>query len=270
MFTGPVDKPHREVSWFDSSVVEAMSADGATVMFVEGGGTGETSEGYAHFLRRGDAPATLIDHGFASTLVPDGSAVIVAASATKLARIPTGVGAPQPVALGKIAQLDISDRLAISWNGRFLVARGAEASGASRLWRFDLGGGDIVPIETATHTDEHPITSDGTLVAVSHPSGGIDLVSLAGKPTRVIAGAADERPVGFSGDATALFTSHLEDGSIAIDRLDLATDARTRWTRLTPEQKPTYYRIVLDPTGQLVTYSTSSDTSDLYVLTRPR
>ena len=270
MFTGGREGPYHDVSWFDSSDVEAASADGSTVMFVEAGGTGETEEGYAQFLRRGDAPATLIGHGWASTLVPDGSAVITVANPTKLVRIPTGVGTPQPIDLGKIAHLDISDRLALAWNGRFLIVRGAEATGPTRLWRLDLAGGAIVPIDAPAGTKQHPITSSGGLVAVAQPSGGIALVAFDGRPAHVVAGAADEVPLSFSGDDTALFTSHIDSGIIAIDRIELATDARTPWARLMPEQKPTFYQVALDPSGAQITYSTSSDTSDLYVLERPR
>ncbi len=271
MFRGPRSGPFHDVSWFDSSIVEAISADGAIEMFVDGLGTNQTmDDGYAQFLRRGDAPATMIGHGFASTLLPDGSAVISATSPTKLARIPTGIGAPQPIALGKIAQLDVSDRLAISWNGRFLVVRGAEANAPTRLWRIDLTSGEVASIEARAGVDQHPITSDGSTVALAQPTGGVALVSLAGKPLHAIAGPIDERALGFSADDATLFVSHLEAGTIAIDRLDLATDARTPWTRLTPEQTPAYYRVALDATGEVVTYSTSSDASDLYVLERPR
>jgi hypothetical protein len=60
-----------------------------------------------------------------------------------------------------------------------------------------------------------------------------------------------------------------EGESIAVDRIEIASGQRTNWIRLVPPQRPVYYSIALDATGEHVTYSTNSDASDLFVLEPP-
>ncbi|MBA3396872.1 MAG: protein kinase [Deltaproteobacteria bacterium] len=269
MFTGPINGPMREVGWFDSSVVEAVSADGQTIAFLEGTGTGQTADGYAQFLRRGDAPATLIGHGYRFTLLPDASAMIGVAGETKLVRIPNGVGEPVSIPLGKIAKLDVSDKVVVSWNGRHVVVRGAEAGAAMRLWLIDLDKPDPQPITADHRGGPHPITPDGRLVAIARAAGGIELIPVAGEPPSSIEGPLGEKPLSFTADGTALFVTHLTGQTIEVDRITLANGERTPWTRITPEQMPFYYSVMLDADGDVVTYSTNADASDLYVLEPP-
>ncbi len=273
LFTGPLAGPHREIGWFDGSEVEAVSADGKVVGFIESIGTLQNDDGYAQYIRRAppdhtgpDEPATLIGHGGRFTLLPDASAVI-AANPTSLVRISTGVGTPAPIPLGKVAQIDPSDRVAVSWSGRHVVVRGAEAGAPLRLWRIDLETkGTPEPIESSYTTGRHPISPDGQLVAIPHAAGGIELVPFPRGDVRTIAGPVAEEPLSFSGDGASLFVMHLTGGTIEVDRITLATGKRESWTRITPEQRPVYHSVVLDADGGSVTYSTNSDASDLYVL----
>jgi len=269
LFTGPRGGAMREVGWFDSSEVEAVSADGSTIAFIEAAGTGQTAAGYAQFLRRGDAPATLIGHGHRFTLLPDASAVLAVVGPSKLQLSSTGVGTPRPIPLGRIAQLDTSDKVVVSWSGRYAVVRGAEAGKPMRLWRIDLQGGEPQPIDAEHAGGPHPIAPDGSQLAITRAAGGVELIGLAGQPARFVAGPIDERPLSYTADGKALFVMHLADTTIEVDRIDLATGERTAWTRITPEQTPFYYSVVLDDDGDVVTYSTNSDASDLYVLAPP-
>lgn len=269
MFTGPRGGPFRDVGWFDSSEVESVSSDGTAIAFIEAAGTGVVGDGHAQFLRRGDRPASLIAQGFHLTLLPDASAAIVLVGATQLSRVPTGAGTASNLPLGKIATLDIGDRIASSWSGRYVVVRGAEAGSAMKLWRIDLEDPIPAPIEVAHDGRHHPISPDGATVAVTRAEGGIELVTVASGARRGLAGPAGEQPLSFTGDGTAVFVMHLTGDTIEVDRIDLATAERSPWTRISPEQKPVYYSVVLDATGETVTYSTNSDASDLYVLEPP-
>ncbi len=230
MFSGPIDGPFRELGWFDSSEVESMSRDGASLALVEASGTGATDEGAPCFVRRGSAPATLIGHAFRCALLPDASAVIAISGPTKLQRIPTGVGTAIAIPLSKIAQLDISNSIAVSWDGRYIVVSGAERGTPNRLWRIDLEHPDPQPIAAPYTSGEHPIASDGDTVALARPEGGITLVSVSGKPARALAGPHDETPLGFTRDGAALFVSRLTSGTIEIDRVEIATNTRAEWS----------------------------------------
>jgi hypothetical protein len=249
-----------------------MSSDGSAIAFYEDAGTGMTAEGYAHFFRRGDQPPTLLTHGYHMALVPDGSAALVIANPKKLARVPTGIGTAVSLELGPIQELDIGDFVALAWKGRYGVVRGNDASGTSKLWRVDLDNPRQPPqlVPANAQSGRHPISPDGSLVAVPRDAGGIDVVSMTGAPAITIEGIAGDSPVSFTGDGTAIFVSHVVDTTtIQIDRIELATKARSPWLSISPEQPPVYYTLALDAAGEHVTYSTNSDASDLYVLQPP-
>jgi len=265
MFTGPRTGPYREVSWFDSSDVESVSRDGSAIAFVEA--SGQTANGYPLFVRQGDHAPSQFAQGYRAALLPDGSAALVLVGEKRLDLVPTGMGTTTPLALGPIEALDIGDSVAISWQGTYAVVRGT-AGGESKLWRVDVSSPTKPPtmIPTTSVSTRHPISPDGSMVAVAREAGGVELVVVATGAVTVIEGPPGETPVGFTGDGTALFVTRIAEDSLQVDRIDLATRARTSWLRATPEQRPVYHSIVLDASGEHVTYSTNSDASDLYVL----
>ena len=187
----------------------------------------------------------------------------------KLTRVPTGIGSTTAFALGPIEQLDVGDKVAMSWQGRYAVVRGADKSNAMRLWRVKSSSPQSPPQPISAVSDGgHPISPDGSLVAIARDAGGVDVVPVAGGAATTFEGAVGEDPIGFSGDGTALFVTRAVEDTIHVDRIELASHARTSWLQITPEQRPVFYTIALDATGEHVTYSTNSDASDLYILER--
>ncbi len=271
LFTGPRGGPFREVGWFDSSQVEAVSRDGSTILFVEAAGTGLTSDGAAQFLRRGDSPPALIAQGYRGTLLPDAGALVVINGPQKLMRVPTGPGTPTPIPVAPIAELDISDSPTVAWSGRYLALRGAIAGGKMQLWRIDLAtpGSPAELIAVPSRSGSHPLSPDGERVAIARPEGGVEVIPVKGGNSVVFQGLVDEQPLSFTADGAALFVMRATSDMIDVQRIDLATGARTAWARIIPEQRPVYYSVVLDATGANITYSTNSDSSDLYVIEPP-
>ncbi len=270
LFTGPRrGGTYREVGWFDSSEVDAVSADGATIAFVEGAGTGITADGYAAFIRRTGELASQITNAYRMALLPDASAAIVIAGKDQLQRIPTGVGKVTALSTGPVKELDIGDRIAMSWSGDYVVIRGAEPGRSMRLWRIDLRDGAIQPIESTHLGGRHPISPDGQTIATARAAGGIELQPVAGGVPKVLESAIGEEPLSFHRDGASLFTLRLIEDSIAVDRIEIATGTRETWVRITPEQHPQFYNVALSADGEVVTYSTNSDASDLYVIEAP-
>ncbi|MDX2091118.1 MAG: serine/threonine-protein kinase, partial [Kofleriaceae bacterium] len=108
MFTGPrTGGAYREVGWFDSSEIEGVSHDGSTLAFLEASGTGLDRDGYAHFIRRGTAPAAKLVNAYGAALLPDASALIAVTSTSTLQKVPTGVGTPSALPIAPIAHLEI-------------------------------------------------------------------------------------------------------------------------------------------------------------------
>src|SRR6185503_14738786 len=150
------------------------------------------------------------------------------------------------------------------------VVRGAEAKGEMKLWRLDLATRTQPIAIAARHGGgHHPISPDGSLIAIAREPGGIDLVPVTGGSTSSVDGPVGEQPVSFTADGAALFVVHVVGDTIEVDRIELADHSRSSWLRIVPEQRPVYYSVALDATGQQITYSTNSDSSDLYVLEPP-
>jgi hypothetical protein len=264
MFVKPHDKPAKNTSWFDGTNVESVSADGSVIAFEEGLGAGMTDAGYALFTRVSTQAPAQLGYGYHMALAPDARSAIALTSGG-LTRISTTSDTREPLALGKLAQLDISDRIAMSWSGKDVVVRGAEAGKPMQLWRVPLDHGEPQPLGRDAPHEKHPISPDGAWVALS-AAGGVTLISTDGKPERALAGPPHEQPIAFSGDGTLLFTYQTKDGEIEIDSLVLATGERMKWDVLRPEQVPEYFSIALDQAGQLIAYSVSSTRADVYVL----
>jgi hypothetical protein len=264
-------RPH-DIGWFDGTAADGMSIDGAVVAFSEVLGTGENRDGYPVYVRRGDAAPVVVAHGRAAALLPDGSGVIVASvEQGALLRVPTGAGATTALPRGDVDRIDFYTSLAVSWNGRWLVFRGAVAGGRMRLWLQDLEGGPPRAIgPDAMRGGTHPISPDGAWVASADP-GGVRLLSTAGAADRILPGAAGEQPISFTADGSALFV--LDGGSFPrqLRRVEVATGRRTPWDTLvgTAEDDTTYAPVALDGDGQHLAYSISTTQSDLYVVEPP-
>ena len=256
MFTGPRGGPFKDVAWFDSSDVESVSADGRVIGFTEAAGTGETAAGYPQFVRNGSEPATLFAHGMRSAMLPDASAALVVVD-HQLSRVPIGLGTATTIPLGAISAFDISDHIAIGWSGKVAVVRGVDASGAMKLWRLDPS--DPVrppqPLAVAHPGGPHPVSPDGARLALVRARGGVDVIALDGTMTTAIDGVVGEVPLSFSGDGRYLFVSHQVNDAIEVDRIDPTTGAREAWAKITPEQRPVYYSVVLSADGETLTYS---------------
>jgi hypothetical protein len=245
------------------------------VLFDESMGTGETREGYATYVRRGEGPPVLVGHAFSATLVPDGSAVVsITGERDPLARVPTGAGEAQALPKGTIDRIDINDAIAISWDGRWLVARAAAAGGAMRLWRWDLvwGGAPIAFGPDAIDEGRHPISPDGKWVAVSDERGGVRLISTTGAPDRAIAGLALDEPMAWSGDGASLYVLVAGEYPRSLVKVDVASGKRTPWLSLTaPDIAETGFMwLAIDAAGDRAVYSVFTPQSDLYVLEPPR
>ncbi len=265
MFVKQHDGPAKNTSWFDGTNVESVSADGKVIAFLEGLGAGMTDAGYALFTRVGTQAPAQLGYGYHMALAPDARSAI-ALTGAGLARISTTSDTREPLALGKLAQLDISDRIAMSWSGKDVVVRGAEAGKPMQLWRVPLDGREPQPLGRDAPHEKHPISADGAWVALANSAGGVTLISTAGKPDRALAGPPHEQPIAFSGDGALLFTYFTKDGEIEIDSLVLATGERMKWDTLRPDHISEYFSIALDQSGQLIAYSLSSTRADVYVL----
>jgi eukaryotic-like serine/threonine-protein kinase len=97
------DSSDRDLSWYDGSALEVLSADGRTVVFGEIRGGGGARQGI--YLRKTDGSAAVrLADGFPEDLSPDGRWVLKRPidSAHGWELLPVGVGLPRTLPRGSV------------------------------------------------------------------------------------------------------------------------------------------------------------------------
>ena len=238
----PGETAERDLSWFDRTFQEDLSADGRTMIFHESGRGGGPRQ--SAFLRPVDgSPAVRLGDGMALALSPDTRWVVAFphnATSGVIARLfltPTGAGEPRPLPAGKIASY-----FDAFWfgDGKRLLLAAAEEGRPRRLFVQDLPDGEPRPATPeGVTTTTHSISPDGEWVAARRfePGALFALYPVAGGEPRPIPGLLlQETPLRWSGDGRFLFI-RVPDKTplpVRIARLDLATGRREPWLSLAP------------------------------------
>jgi hypothetical protein len=277
----PGETVERDLSWFDRTVQDDLSADGRTMVFNESGRGGGPRQ--SAFLRPVDgSPAVRLSDGFALALSPDARSVVVSPDLPtppdwdyhRLVLMPTGAGEPRPLPAGKI--VSYYDAWWTS-DGQRLLLTAREASRPLRLFLQRLPDGEPAPITpegvmTATST----ISPDSRWVAAKRlePGALFELYPLAGgKPHPILGLQPREEPLGWSGDGRSLFVRVPDSAPlpVRIVKLDLGTGRREPWINLVPSDPAGVHgipntHINLSADGRGYIYSYSRMLGDLYLV----
>jgi len=270
----PGETKERDLSWFDSSTVRNLSADGKTVLFDERGeGGGENS---AIYLRGTDgSPAVRLGEGRALGLSPDGKWVVsllTQTSTQQLALLPTGAGETKLLERGGIESYQAQS---VAWfpDGRRLLFTGREMNRKPRLYTQEVTGGPPQPF-LAEELSAGLISPDGKLAAAFSPDGSpggkAALYPLDGGPPRPLPGIdPGESALGWSSDGRALYLARLRGLPAKVYRYDLATGRQELWKEIMPpdpDQISGIVSLALTPDGQSYVYSYSHVLSTLYLV----
>ena len=233
----------RNLSWLDWSYPDDLSEDGTTLLFEEQnivtpGGN------YRIYLRKLDgSPAVFLGEGRAFGLSPDGKWALAANTsdgAKALVALPTGSGQPRTIAAGTPYDWG-------SWfpDGRRVLAVGAQAGHGSRLYVVDVESGTARAATPEGVTVYHwrALSPDGKTALALAADGAPTLYPIEGGEPRLLPGATREDvPIRWTSDGRAVFVQRGQDVPLRVDRIDVATGARTLWKELPP----------LDPAGVMV------------------
>jgi serine/threonine protein kinase len=134
----------RDLSWLDRTIFDAISADGSTILFHEGGqGAGALG---TTFIRSLDgSPAVRLSEGYGIDLSPDGKWALIwlPVVPAQYRLVPTGVGESKTVATPNIAQVR---PLGFTRNQRGLVWVGFTTQNQRQTFITDLDGSNPRPI----------------------------------------------------------------------------------------------------------------------------
>jgi dipeptidyl aminopeptidase/acylaminoacyl peptidase len=238
----PGETSDRDVSWFDGSSLEALSADGRIAIFGEIRGGGGPTQGI--YLRKTDgSPAVRLGDGYPEDLSVDGRLVLARLNAAPpgWVLLPVGAGSPRSLPIGRLAALHEANFLP---DGR-VVFGGSEAGGGGRIYVQDTSGGLPRAISPeGVHTAARA-TPDGHFVEGT--SGGKHALYPVdgGEPRALPFLSAEDTALQWTNDGRFMYVLRASPWSstpaeiyqtleAVIDRVDVSTGARTLWRTIKP------------------------------------
>jgi eukaryotic-like serine/threonine-protein kinase len=269
----PGESAERDLSWFDYSSVQDLSADGRTMLFIEEAEEGGAPEGNAVYIRKLDgSPAVRIGEGMASGLSPDGRWVIARVlTSPSLTLIPTGAGEIRTLERGPIEQFVRG----AGWfpDGKRIWFNGREPGRGIRAYVQNIDGGAPRPL-LPEGFQGRLVSSDGKLIAAmdrSGPDRRVVFFSAEGQPVAL----SHDLPPGsepsvFSSDSRFLFAFGLGQIPTPVYRLDLTTGKKQLWKELAPADRSGLESmgiVRLSADGRSYAYSYSRCQNDLYLVT---
>jgi hypothetical protein len=250
----------KDLSWFNHSFVEDISADGRQILFMELPDL---------YLRSVDgSPAVKLGTGFDSgALSPDGSLVAaITAAGDRLSVLPTREGETIELPRGSVGTYR-----QVQWmpDGRQLLFSAEDGEG-SRVFLQDLAGGSPRPLTPVGYANPCP-APDGAQFAARGPQDHIVLHRLSGGSPRDVSGQHPGRKLlRWSPDGRWLFAYRQGDLPGRLLRIDLSTGAEEVVRTLMPPDPAAVWRIhpvVVSADGRHYAYSATQNLSDLYVYT---
>jgi hypothetical protein len=268
----PGETKERNLSWFDWSFPDDLSADGRTVLFTEANRL--SKDGYAVYVRKTDgSPAVQLGEGGGGALSPDGKwalSVLRPFADTQLALLPTGPGQPRLLPQDAIRY---GGRSAFLPDGHRVLVAGTEQGRKPRLFVRDLEGGPARPISpegilmpfnglAVSPNGKHATAIGADEKAYLYPIEG-------GAPSAIPGLAPGELPVIWS-SATSLFVvSRPGVVPARVSRVDITTGRRELVREIAPLDPAGIFSIDpvrLTPDGKSYVYSYRRLLSDLYVV----
>lgn len=250
----------RDLSWFDTSGLAALSRDGRSLLF---------DDRFGVYLRAmdGSPPVDLgLKDAFADDLSPDGNTILATAlTAKRLILVPRSGGNPRP--LPKYGIMSYSGARFFP-DGKRILFTGAEKDIKLRSYVQEIAGGPPRPV-TPEGSWGLSISPDGEEVAGIQHAPGISIWRVqGGEPWTVPGSLENDRPVAWHSSRRALWVFHRDEVPGRVFQVDIATGRRTLWKELRPPDSAGVYSIIdfeITPDASAYVYSYSRLLSQLYV-----
>ncbi len=255
----PGESKERDLTWLDYSLPTAISADGRTVLFTEGGEGG--GPGYSVYVRETDgSPAVRLGEGFGQALSPDRKwAIAIQRPATdpQLVAYPTGAGEARVFPKEGLSVLNAC------WfpDGKKLLFTANEPGRGPRLYERDFEGGKPRALTPEGYRGLRVVSPDGKWAVVTGPDRKTYLYPLAGGEPTVVSGVeVNEVVAGAASDSRSIYVYRRGEIPTNVSRLDVTTGHRQPWRSLAPadaggvsEIRVPFRRRVATPTSTTTT-----------------
>jgi len=269
-----IDAPaERDLTWQGWSRPFALSDDGKTLAFGDGGLSSVKGEVRGYIRTTDGAPAILLGHeGNPIALSPDGKWVL-AASATvhRLSLVPTGVGETRTIDTGRVTGLSLIVG-GTRWlaDGQRIAFVGNEADRPPRVFLANLAGGQPESITPEGVFGPLVVSPDSTAIVVRDQRRlPVRYPLVGGTPTPVAGAMAGDDPLAWSRDGRFIWVLSRATTPAKIFRIELQTGRRTLW-RDVPYRDPAgvefgELRVVMSGDGSKFIYGYHKHLSELYV-----
>jgi serine/threonine protein kinase len=224
----------RDLSWLDASIGTALSGDGGTLLFHEGGQAGGRS--YATYVRKTDgSPAVRLGEGASLALSPDGKwALSMIVDPPSLTLLPTGAGAARK--LGRPGLAYVVFAAGFSPDGKRVFFAAHEKGAPLRTYTQEIDGGEPKPIGPEGKLAGTPRPDGRHLVAAGGLTSRLYLLALEGGDLVEIRGSEPgDLPIRWSVDGRFLYVRD-RSGEVParLFRIEVASGRRESWKELAP------------------------------------
>jgi hypothetical protein len=253
----------RDLSWFDWSAAEDISADGSLVLFDETG-EGGGPKGTVYLRRLIDGSVLRLGEGRAVALAPGGKAALILDESKRghLNIVPVGEGQPQELSGGGVDY----HRARYFPDGQRLAVLGSEAGHPVRLYIQSLRGGKPQPLSPDLFLRSIVIAPDGKRIAGADESDQLVVVELEGGQTKIF--PSHLYPVGWSADGRSILARDPRQVTAPLYRVDPATGRSIPWKEIgpaSPSGVAGILRMFFTPDERSYVYSYYRDLAQLYI-----
>jgi eukaryotic-like serine/threonine-protein kinase len=258
----------RDLSWLDGSSTPALSADGRTLLFTEGGG--EHNVNYLVCLRSTDgSPVVQLGEGAGQRLSPDGrwALAFVPTSPAQPMLYPTGAGEPVKLEQGSIEAVESG----AFWfpDGKRIIFCGVEPGRGWCVYVQEVPGGKPQPM-TPEGTHLGALSPDGKLVLARKSDGLWAIFPVEGGEPRPVPGLmAREEIVRWSTDGRSVYVFYPREIPCRVERFTLSTGQRDLMMMLGTENRIGLNRVIevsMADDPQVYAYSCYRMLSQLFIM----
>ncbi len=259
------DSEEHDLTWFDWTAAEDLSADGNLVLFDESG-EGGGPKWTVYVYRATDGSTLRLGEGHALALAPDGrSAVILnTADRRKLTIVPIGEG-PRHELSGEGVEYQWARYFP---DGQRLLVAGNEPGGAMRLYVQFVNGGKPRPFTPEIFLRSVAISPDGKKIVGADAHGAIVECNADGSEHRAIPTAEPLFPVAWSADGRSVLARDMGQVPAHVFEIDMTTGRERPWKEVAPSNLngvQTVYRLFYTPNWRSYVYSFQRSLSQLYL-----
>jgi DNA-binding winged helix-turn-helix (wHTH) protein/Tol biopolymer transport system component len=267
MMTGLGDRAAKEqdLSWFDYTTVEGISADGRVVLFDETGQGGGAH--HAVYIRRANAPGAIrVGEGFGMAISPDGNLVVTKPDGdqTTLNLVPLTPGQPRTLS-GHNLKYDFARFFP---GGDRLLVGGSLGGRPPRLFVQALDGSGPAPLGASAYFFRPAISADGKQIAGVDAEQRLVVLSVAGGEPKVIATGFTPTVLRWSHSGKTLL-AQADSVPATLLRVDVETGRCTPWQEIAPLDLAGVSHIwpaVLSQDEHTIVYSFLRNLSELFVV----